>query len=146
MIGDIITEEEDYNELQRKAREVKFTQVISDAKALDVLVGTVQPDLIYLSNIGYYPDKTIKIGQKYVANGTPEVMCTVSSNTEEFNDVYIHHPDSYQTFYYQDEKVEPGSKITYELYDEESDEATNVPIEIVGTDRNADYGLVLKLY
>lgn len=146
LVGDIITKEEDYIALQEKARKVKFTQVICDAQTLDLLVGNIQPDLIYISNIGYYPDKTIKIGQKYVTNGVPEVMCTISSNEEEFNDTHLRHPNSIGSFYYHDEKIEPGSKITYELYDEEGYDFAQVPIEVVGTDKNADYGLVLKLY
>ena len=146
LVGDIITKEEDYIALQDKARRVKFTQVICDAHTLDLLVGNVQPDLIYIGNIGYYPDKTIKIGQKYIANGTPEVICTVSSNDKEFNDSHLQHPDSYKFLYYQDKKIEPGSKIAYELYDKDTQEFTEVPIEVVGTDKNADYGLVLKLY
>ncbi|QQG41335.1 MAG: hypothetical protein HYV90_04195 [Candidatus Woesebacteria bacterium] len=144
-VGDIVMTEANYIELQNKAKKVKFTQVISDVNTLDQLTQSYKPDLLYISNIGYRPQTTIGIANKHLTRGVPEVMCTISVNESEFNDTRLHHADDFYGFYYQDKKIQNGDKIVYALYDDKSRKEHKVKVEIVSTDRNADYGLTLSV-
>ncbi len=145
LVGDVIKDEDEYDALQDKARKIEFTQVICDAKSMEGLAKSYNPNLIYLSNIGYEPAVTIGLAEKYIALGVPEVMCTISSNESEFNDPYSIHTEGVDKFYYDDLVLRQGSTFKYILRDKETYEPTEVTIKVVGTDRNADYGLALKL-
>jgi hypothetical protein len=145
VIGDLISQEGEYKALQEKAKKVKFTQVICDVSDMEDLVKSYKPGLIYISNIGYRPNVTVDIAKKYIDAGVKEVMCTISSNESEFNDPFSRRTDSYDNFYYDDKLLSKGTVIPYTLYNRETGSSQNVPIEIVGTDKNADYGLTLKL-
>ncbi len=102
--------------MQIKARNTLFTQTICDINTSKDLIHKVRPDLVYLSNIGYTPHSTLKIA-KYIADlGVSKVMFTLASNT---------------LFYY------PLEENAYPWKD--------MPVEILKTDPNANYGLTLVL-
>lgn len=135
-VGDIITTETEYKELQKKARKIKFTQIIFNAENMSDLIGSIQPDQIYQSNVGFTLDRIVKIAHDNAARGS-EVVCTVGLGTED-----LQQKDD--AFYYQGKKLEVGTEIIYEMKGSDSS-ATQVPIKIVGLDSSATFGITIMI-
>lgn len=144
LIGDIIKKPKDYIDLQNKAKKVKFTQVICDVQSLNSLVKLHQPDTMYISNIGYYPQETIGIAQNCISKGIKEVFCAISKNERDFNDTRSRDQDI-NAFYHDDRKIVPGSTFKYDIYKSKFSSGGIVSVEVVDTNRDADYGLALKV-
>jgi hypothetical protein len=135
-IGDIITTENEYKKLQRKARRVKFTQTICNAREMDDLIESVQPDQIYQSNIGFKLNRVVRNALHNSRLGS-EVVCTVGLGSEE-----LQQKDN--DYYYQGKKIEVGDVIYYEI--EGGDSGTvQVPIKIIGLDSSATFGMTILI-
>lgn len=144
-IGDIITKESDYLALQEKARKVKFTQIICDATTMADHVSQIQPDLIYLSNIGFEPKDTFSIAKKYIDQGTSEVMFAISKNDYDFTNTNYDEELETTTITYQGKRLSVGDSFQFKIIDPQSRIVTLIPAIIVGIDRNADYGITIKI-
>lgn len=145
LIGDIIKDESQYKALQAKAREATFRQVITDVADMETLVETFKPDMLYISNIGYQPERTIGIAKTYIDQGVPEVICTISPNDSEFTDSRGLHDYDSNNLYYDGQVLKVGSTFMYELWDKENHEYVQVKAEVIGINRAIDYGLALKI-
>ncbi|MBP7928211.1 hypothetical protein KAZ57_03620 [Patescibacteria group bacterium] len=74
-----------------------------------------------------------------------EIIMPLSKNDYEFNN--RGRPDINGNLSYKREKLEPGTKFTFNLFSEDDHMGfTPVHIEVLGIDNGADYGLVLKAY
>ena len=143
-IGDIITTEKEYKELQKKAQQVKFTQVICNINELADMIDSNKPDQIYQTNVGYTLERTIRIALAN-AKQNSEILCSLAANTERFQQE--NNPFYYQDqgdFYYQDKKLKPGDEIIYEMRNSNSD-IIEIPIKIIGLDRNALFGITAMI-
>lgn len=143
LVGEIITKDSEYLKLQEKAKKTKVHMSLVDVSNLDYLVATKKPDILYISNIAYFPERTLAIAKKYIDLGVKEVICTISSNSEDFAGDYDSKLRN-RTFAVNGEPLMVGSKFIYELYKPNSFDAIPVSIEVLGLDRNADYGITLK--
>lgn len=152
MVGDLIKDEKDYVELQAKARKVKFSVVLCDVNQMDSLGSLYRPDVLYLSNIGYRPQGTVGLAYQYSEQGVQEVFFAIGSNEEEFQYHERHESISEfrekydsKSFYYEGKKLSEGDKISYDLYHGSPEKRVSLTLEVVSADKNADYGLTLKL-
>lgn len=144
LIGGIIKDEAQYETLREKAKAITFKLTIcdiTDTKKTKELIEKYKPNLIYISNIGYSPDKTIALAIKLIELGVTEVICTINS----VKDGYFSSPYDSEGFYYSNKKLELNSKFVFESYDEETDEVREINAEVVGIDKNANFGLTLKI-
>ncbi len=146
-IGDIITNPQEYKALQAKAKKVKFTQIICDVDSLGTAVKRYHPDMMYLSNIGYFPQNTFALAQDYVDQGIPEVVCTVAKNSDKFNDSKLNHRfDDPNGFYYQDKRIQPGDVLTFKTSEDKAKVSKYSTIQVIDTNRDAQYGLTFKVF
>ncbi len=136
LIGDIITTEEEYDELQKKAKKVKFAQVICRVNEIADLIASQKPDQIYQSNIGFTLDRVVKNAYANANNGS-EVVCTVGLGTEDLK-------ETEGNFFYQGKKIEIGDEITHEIKDHNQD-TVQVPIRIIGLDGSATFGVTIMI-
>lgn len=145
IVGEIIKNEDDYKVLQEKAKKTKFEQVVCDVNKMTDLASEFKPDTMYISNIGYTPKATFGIAKTYLDLGVPEVICTVSSHEVLFNDTMVHHKQGHKYFYFNDVKLNIGDKFSYFLTDNETLVETKIRVEVLGTDKIATHGLLLKV-
>jgi hypothetical protein len=145
-IGDYVSEE-DYLELQNKARGTPVTFSAREIDSLGPLLETYEPDTVYISNIGYYSEHTIPHAQRFLEAGANEVIFTIGRNDGLFrydhkDDEFGNHSVEYSHF---DTKIERGTIFDYkEKYGIEED-TDPLRIEVLNIDENADYGIVLRI-
>ncbi len=144
LVGDIITTEGDYLDLQDRARNTNFTQMILDGSRADGAVRYFSPDTAYITNVGYEPQRTIGMANHLLELGVSEVYMTISTQEDTFKRDL---PTGISVFWYRGSPLERGSKFSYELYQglpRGSEVAVN--IEVAGIDPDADFGLLLRAY
>lgn len=145
LVGDIIKDEDEYNRLREKAKRVVFKGLIQNAFHMEEFIASEKPDVIYISNIGYEPDVMMLLAKKYLDLGVAGVICTTSSNDSKFNDTSGEYDYDFSNFYYLGRKLGVGDVFEYKLYDKMRRLSEIVTVEVLGTDKSADYGLTLKV-
>lgn len=144
-VGDIITTEEEYLELQKKAKKVKFTQVISDATKMEDLIRNLDPDQIYQSNVGYRFESIVNIAHENAMIGNRNVVCTVSPRDNVFTDKWGENAYDFDNLYYRNQRVDVGDEITHELWHEDG-EISEIEFKIIGIDQSTDYGVTIIVF
>lgn len=153
-VGDIIKTEEEYLELQEKAKKIKIAQVIGDAKHTKELMKNFEADDVYISNIGYGLKETSQLARSFLDLGVGEVIMTATADEYCFRFHNRNDFDIYQRIkvepepgqiYYENEKLSVGSVFKFREYDEQMNLLPPVDIEVLGIDNNVDYGVTLKI-
>lgn len=155
-VGDILKTEEEYAELQKKAREVVFTQVIADANGSGDLTGKILPDVVYMSNIGYDVKETVNIAKKFMEAGAKSVLMTATRDNycfeyhrrgdREYGGMgWRDDKEEVGAVYYENKKLVAGSVFRYRDYDDQMRMTEPVDVEVMGIDGGVDYGILLKI-